>query len=430
MLLAATALLVIRQSSFAAQFPQGVSAEVCGDPAIPSTVADAVSRALQTRVSGALGLDVIFDRPSCQPLGHGATATYAVHVNATAPGTFQATGAVNVTIHNVSESIGHEGLLWFCNKPENLKSEGPLFDGTLEAGKPIRMLYHHQNRGNHPLMMRIEVVNDSDIAATVLVMPGDGRPNRDPLWSGVKALRQYLPELPSGSGEVLHLAAHTAEPIAYRSLVMGDTASGICSLKLVDGGPPTVEVRAEAVNPRYDLGPKWAQAEMDTSAWHWIDPHPVIPAVHANYEIHPEVYIDPFVNQSVTAVVGGQPASVRVGVEGIPRQGGGRALNGNYAVLHTFDVTLANPSSELGHVDIVFEATSGYSSCALALDGVCTVLHPTQKGESVVYVSIPLPAGETRHIKLLAMPVSGGYYPVTLTFRPAFGSATSKPRAS
>jgi hypothetical protein len=406
---------------FAAPFPQHFRAEVCGLPALATTVQSAIEGAIREGMKGAPNLDVTFTTSSCQPLFPNQKATYYTQVLATAPNCIQASGTVAVTIQNSGVPIGREHLLWFCNKPENLRTSGPLFDGALSSGEPIRLLYHHQNRGSQPLYMRIELVNAADKPARVWIIPGDGRPNRDPVWSGLKAARTFLPELLVGSGELIKLPAHSAVPIGFRRLVEGDTASGLCTLKLDSGGPATLEVRAEAILP-VELASDWASAMLDPAPWHWVKPHEVYNPVAASYEITPLVYLDPFVEAPLAAAIGGPASRATFGVEGIPRLGGGRGLNGNYAVLHTFDVSLSNPTSAPGHVEFWLDATTNYTAAVLAFPSRLIWLRPLQKGESRLFLTIRLAPGEHRNFKVRTMPVSGGWYPATIRLKPVVGN--------
>ncbi|MHB8635038.1 MAG: hypothetical protein ACYC96_01035 [Fimbriimonadaceae bacterium] len=408
-------------NTFAATFPQRLEVEVCGQPALPSTVASAVEGAIRVGLKGAPHVDLTFDNPPCRPLFPDQRATYLVRVVATAPNRDEASGNVAVAVRNSGEEIGHEPLLWFCNKPENLQTSGPLFDGNLAASQPIRLLYHHQNRGTQPLYMRIELVNDSDTPARAWIISGNGRPNRDPVWSGLRAAREYLPALLTGSGELITLPPHSARPIAFRRLVMGDTASGLCTLKLQPGGPTSLEVRAEAIDP-VALDSAWTSATMDSSPWHWVPPHPLYPRVKAAYTITPLIYLDPLVGDSVSASIGGAEAVVRFGVEGIARQGGGRGLNGNYGVLHTFQVNIANPTRTPGKVEFWLDATTNYTSAIFAFPTCLFWLRPLQKHESREFLSIPLAPGEHRTFKVRTIPISGGWYPATLRLKPVAGA--------
>jgi hypothetical protein len=102
---------------FAATFPQRIETEVCGQPALSTTVASAVEGALHSHVRGAPDLDLTFDTPAGQALFPHQRATFFVRVMATAPDRVQVQGNVAVTVINSGATIGHEPLLWFCNKP-------------------------------------------------------------------------------------------------------------------------------------------------------------------------------------------------------------------------------------------------------------------------------------------------------------------------
>ena len=86
-----------RAEAFAAAFPQRVQAEVCGQPALATTVESAVEGAVRAGVKGSPELDLTFDAPICRPLFGNQKATYFVRVLATAPNRVQAAGNVAVT---------------------------------------------------------------------------------------------------------------------------------------------------------------------------------------------------------------------------------------------------------------------------------------------------------------------------------------------
>jgi hypothetical protein len=221
----------------------------------------------------------------------------------------------------------------------------------------------------------------------------------------------------AGSGELIELPAHSAQPIGFRRLVMGDTASGLCTLKLTSGGPDSLEVRAEAIIP-VRLAVDWASAMLDPAPWHWVKAHPPYNRVASTYEITPQIFLDPFVEAHLSAEIGGLGSNLLFGVEGIPRQGGGRGLNGNYAVMHTFAVTLTNSTPKPGHVEFWLDATTNYTAAVFAFPSQFIWLRPLQQHESKNFLSIPLAPGEHRFFKVESVPISGGWYPATLRLKP------------
>jgi hypothetical protein len=135
----------------------------------------------------------------------------------------------------------------------------------------------------------------------------------------------------------------------------------------------------------------------------------------------------PFKTEKVNYSIGGRFAFIRLGQKPIPGQDG-RKLEGNFGVFYNIEALIDNPLSEATEVDVVFEASAGYSGAIFVVNGeikrIPTVL---SKEEALVY-RVKLNPGEQRTLNLLTVPLSGSSYPATLVLRPTNSAAVAKSR--
>jgi hypothetical protein len=192
--------------AYAANLPQTVSATVTGSPALASTVQGAVEGAIRTQLKTVPNATLKFNVTNAQQIQDGSSKTFVVKVTAEAPESFDRTGNVNVVVRNVPAGARKDSELWYCNHPENVKQAGPLFSAPLRLNAPARLLYHHINSASYPLFLRIQAINDTDIPAKVVLIPGDSSPDPNPVRAGMRAALQYFKAWASGSGEVVTIA--------------------------------------------------------------------------------------------------------------------------------------------------------------------------------------------------------------------------------
>ena len=139
-------------------------------------------------------------------------------------------------VHNLGLPQVKDEQLWYSNDPESVVRPGALFSSTLKLGSPVRFLYHHINASTDGMYLGVQAINDSDSAAKVMIIPGDSKPDRNPVRAGLKAARSVSAGVDVfGSGEVVTIPAHETLPISLRRLLPGETMSGLCSLRLLSG---------------------------------------------------------------------------------------------------------------------------------------------------------------------------------------------------
>lgn len=410
----------------AAKFPQSFAVTVTGDPANSETVRSAVEGALWTRVQVHESASYTFKMPDIGGLGFEQSRSFTVPVKATSDSAYDAEGNVVVTVRNEPVGYRAESELWYCNDPENLERPGNLFAGTLKNGQAVRMLYHHINASYNGLIVQVNAVNESDKPARVLIIPGDSKPDKNPVLAGLVAGDQLLRSWIKFSGEIVTLPPKTSLPIAMRRLSPNETMSGLCYIMLVDG-PQNVFVRADAL-PSYDGGARMAAAMQTPYPWRRLGAVALNRSL-GDMKMSPHVYPWPFKNEQVDFSVGGRHGFIRLGQKPIPNTSGGQ-LDGNFGVFYSIEANCENPNADPAEVEVVFEASAGYSGALFVLNGEVLRTPLLQPKEEALITKFKLNAGERRKFSMLTVPLSGSSYPATIVIRPAGTGAGPKPRDS
>jgi hypothetical protein len=401
---------------FAADFPQSLAAEVVGVPAAGSSVQGALASTLKTLLKGRNGVKFSYELPPTGQLATGESRTYNIRVRAEAPETFANSGVVSVKVKNLPLSRKQDAELWYSNNPEVVNRAMPLFSASLRTDTPARLLYHHINSATQPLYIRVQVVNLSDQPAKVVVIPGDSKPDRNPVRAGMTAADQYFRAWMVGSGEVISIPARSTLPISLRRLSPGDTASGLCGLRLVSG-PESVLVRTDAWPP-FNLDPAWQAAIESSTPWREVGCPPINDFDRAPYEISEHVYPNPHKSEEMSYEVGGRYGYMRIGQRPILRQDSGSRLDGNFGVIYNIKASVQNPTDEATDVEVVFESSAGYSGGLFIVNGTLMRTPLMQPKTESQLARFRLNPGASRHFDITTIPLSGSSYPATITIRP------------
>lgn len=402
---------------YAANLPQTVTAAVTGMPAGLDTVQGAVEGAVRTQLKTVPGATITFRPSDLPPLEAGASQTVDVKVRVESPRSFPREGTVRVAVRNLPIAKRSEGELWYCNDPESLKMPGALFSAPLLQESPVRLLYHHVNDSTYPLFVRIQLVNNSEKPARVLLMPGDSKPDKNPVLAGLVAADQFVRHWVNNSGEVATIGPHCSMPISLRRLNSGDTMSGLCALRLLAGGPDSLLVRADAIAP-FDADARWTAAINSSAPWRYVGAPPV-----TFYDKEPTVtsahiYPNPFKVEDVSYMVGGRYGFVRIGQKPISSISQANALDGNFGVVYTIKANMQNPTDTATDVEVVFESSAGYAGALFVVNGQVRRTPPLPPKSEAQLAVVHLEPGASKSLTLITVPHSGGSYPATVTFRP------------
>lgn len=399
------------------RFPQTVTAEVFGQPASAEIVASAAEAALRTRTTYLSGTKIDVPSVSVKSLAIGESTTVSVNVTASGEGLYPSSGAVKVTVRNVGAGRVFEDMLWYSNEPENLLEPGQLYWGRLNAEMPVRLLAHHYNKTSAPMVVQYFLVNRDVEPANIATIVGDAEPNKDPAKAGYQAGDKFFKDWLTYSAEVVRVPARSAVPLFSRRIGPVDTMSGLASLRLMGGGSQDVVVVAYA---------RWARDVSDTfkssveAARPW---QKILPVSLDTFDMpvvgSPKlVFRKPFKEESFDYQVGGKFAFIRIGQNPISAVDGTSGLEGNFGVHYLIDGTLQNTTDAPQKVEIVFEASAGYSGALFMVNNEYKPAGILQAKQTYLLWSATLNPGDKRAVRIQTMPLSGAHYPATITVRP------------
>lgn len=409
----------------AVDLPQTLAVSVTGAPASSSTIRGAVRTAVRTQLRRADGTHLKYEVPDVSSIPTGEKRLVRVPFRADRADSIPTQGFVDVTVSNVALSPTKDAELWFSNRPESIPGPGELFWGLLEPNAPIRMLYHHYNKSGSYLFVRLEVLNLSAKPAEVMVIPGDSQPSKNPTLAGLQAADQFARNWVQNSAEIVTIPPGSCLPISTRKLYLKQTMSGLCSMRLLPGGPETLLVRLVATPP-FGIDDKWAAGLNSSMPWQEIGLVPMPKVDNAALRTSEHVYGHPFLDREFSYRVGEAPTKFRIGSgEEISKRGTGEKLAGNYGVIYNLRTTIENPTDKPRQVALYMRASGGYAGGLFVIDGTVLrtpLLNPDQE---VRITSFRLEPGLRRFMVIQTLPLSGSNYPATLTLRPLDQDATS-----
>jgi len=411
-----SATLRVRVLPMAATLPTTVEAEVVGLPTNAETVASVIRGAIVTHTQRQPGATVTVDPINVDALAPGDSRSVTVRTVVNAPDAIPVEGSVTVVVRNPGVAKTPEAELWYCNDPETIRRPQELFRATLENEVPVRMLYHHIDESGGPLIFRVDVFNPSDLPARLMITPGDCKPDKNPVLAGLQAGEVFLRNYLTGSGEIVTIPPHSSMPLSFRPLTISQTASGLCYLRLLGGGPSMLRVIA-AADDMVPLDDRWTAAGQSPTPWREVGMQPIGGELGAGEDAQ-LIFPRPFREEAATYKVGGAFQFIRVGQKAIVRKTEGKPLDGNFGVIYQVLATATNPTNVAANVEVVFEASAGYSGALFVVDGVFRRVQPLQPKGEVQLARFRLEPNSTQQVSIMTIPLSGSSYPATIVIRP------------
>ena len=402
---------------YAAKFPMHLSAEVTGIPATADVVESAIQTAILARAAVPEGASVKLGSDAAPKLNSGATYTADLPIKVEAPNHFPASGLVRVTVKNIPVRRDAEKELWYSNDPENILAAGQIYWGELTPNAPVRLLFHHFNKASRPVVIQYVLANPTEQEVSVAMIMGDSDPSENPTLAGYRAGDQFFQAWLQRSGEVIRIPAKSVVPVVLRRIAPLETSSGLAHLTLFGGQGARVQLVGDAVLPEI-LDPTWRASGYP--AWPW---RKLRPTAMANYRgglngSPRHVYPSPLRTERFEFQVGGNFAFIRVGQLAIPDQEQDKRLLGNFGVQYDIRGTMSNPTDRATDVEVVFEASAGYSGALFVVNGKYVQANLLQAKQTVTLVKTTLAPGETQPVAVQTIPLSGAHYPATITVRP------------
>jgi hypothetical protein len=371
--------------------------EITGRPAPPDLVNGAMLSQLESAVATEPGAAVW---PLAQPgirksLAPGAAVTVSLPVELRGPGYLPRRGVVSVQVRNRALPRRAAEALFYSNAPEQVRRFGVLYRERLQREKPIRLLYHHQNRMPRAFYLALDLVNPGPQPVRLQVIEGAAKPIVDTVLVGHRAAARYIRRALRDEGTILEVPAGERRTVLVQRVAPAYTASGIYGLRLLDG--PTLVVQVSAARQR-EAGPATV-ADLKSPA------------------SSEEVYPSPSRRLQVAYRVGGHWGFATVGGPASEKSRPQRQLDGEYGVFYDIRVEIENPTTEERTVNLILEPAAGAARGVFLVDGRLIELPNLVPPAEYVLASIAMKPSSRSRVTLCTLPAGGSAYPMTLVVR-------------
>lgn len=401
---------------YALNFPLTVQASVLGSPAPAATVIKAARSALGQVPLPEGGKLTVISLPE-RSLASGAQVVQKARVRAEAPNAYPVEGEVDVRVINAGLMPRTEKELWYSNSPENVDGPQRLYWGSVAAGQTIRLLAHHKNVSKRNLDLAFSLGNPSDTPMQVGLSMGDARPDPNPTLAGYVAGDGFMREWMARSGVVLNLPPKSWTPIILRRVNPEDTMSALAQIHVMPNAQAPALLAGDAIAAG-SLPEPWRTGGTFPYPWGKLDP---LKWDAISAEGQPKhVYAPPIRNERFVHRVGGRFTFIRVGEKAIDStvDNSYETLLGNFGVHYSIDGEVVNPTPTPQDVEIVFEASAGYSGALFVVDGVYMPARLLQGKAEFVLWRRRMNPGDSMPVSIQTIPLSGAHYPCTIIIRP------------
>ena len=410
-------ILSVRVAPPAGYLPTSVDAVIVGRPAVASLVVATIRSAVMAgiRAEPTAKIRFVYSKRTPQMVP-GQRVTLNPTPIVSAVGRLTTARRVTVNIRNIGAEPFAESELWYSNHPEQVTGPQRLYWAKLEPGSGARLLYHHRNRSSRAMVVQYVLVNTGDEPVRVAISHGESIPADNPTLAGYRAGEAYLKLWAKNSAAVATVPPRSVIPLAIRRLSPSTTMSGLCTLRLIDGGSLLLIGDSRWAS---NVDQQWKEASAEMTAWAAILPRKLheFPMNLTGQRSH--IYPDPTKRIHVTYETGGQFGFVRFGEDAIERSDGQGSLAGNFGVVYNVTVRMVNTTSGPVEIVIEYEASAGYGGAVFRIDGLAVRTKLLQPKESEIVATYTVQPGKTKFVTLESIPLSGASYPTTLTIRPA-----------
>ncbi len=394
----ASADIAIRVAFNAGTIVGQTTLRVTGNPANPAWLAqeaaDWVTRLTQALPGAAVHIGTV--NPPAAPLFPDQSAQFVVPVQIAGGGQyFDQAGSTTVTVNDLRLEPPLSTLLFYDDDPEHITQDGVLFHGSLSVAQPTRLYYYHDVAvGPRRLVVALRA-NSEDTTSLQLVaaLPSPG---------GVPAVGQtltdaFLPIKTQNEGVILDLARDEPYILADVPMSADQTAVGIADIRVLSGGPVDLTVLAVSpgVDPRTLLnGPLLPDDTHHRTGVFAIDP---------GYGTH-----------TLTFSAGGEDAILIIPDATLrnvdPSSKGGDY--GDYGVVHTIDLTLANPGAVPAVAYFFFQPPGQIANGTFLIDGKIIDIGCVRLPSNYQVTAFDLLPGQTYHTTVKTMVNGGSYLPI------------------
>jgi hypothetical protein len=386
----------------AGTIPPNVSLTVTGNPADAAFLEQSVRSALDRRI-----------RPTLRPgasIGYGSFVPWplaalppggrtAVNVSVTLAGSDSnvwVNGVTTVYITNTTmPPAATPPLLFFSDDPEYLDTEGLVFRGVVDAQRPARLYYYHDDLG---LPRDLDVVLTAAAPSRVQVVQSGAGPDPDVMSVGHTVSRDFLLYEQQNEGTIVDVVPGAPVVLRHELIFQGELVAGAMDVRVVNGGPIAVSVVASPAGGR---------------------PEPYLNGPRVPYDGHNRhgtFALDGYGGIDAVYTVGGPDVSVLYGTKdrtphNVDPTDPGHDY-GDYGVVHRITFTLKNPTDE-PHVVYLYERPRGGPvRSSFLVDGQLKEVGCARLAQPYWFTTYQLAAHTTGASTTLTMTDGGSYYPL------------------
>jgi hypothetical protein len=303
-------------------------------------------------------------------------------------------GRQSLTLENRSMHLPRESVTFFSNKPERISRAQLLYFSRLRAHQAGRLVFHHQNQSGSSLDFVTRLLNMGTSPASVHVIPGLAKPDVNTFYVGYLSAEKFWSNLNSGNGYVLEIPPGEQVFLVNQKLSHGSTASGYMTLSNLSDS----ELRLETMSVNHGSPvPPW---QLESSG-----------------EASFCVFGEPFISADMQYGTGDNWMYLRLGNQLPQSSTDGTVLHGCYGMTHSFNVELRNTNTYPALIFVVLRASAGEVKGQFFLDDEFLGTSLVSSGEEQLLKDIPLRPGETKLLKIRAIPLNGGFYPASIIIR-------------
>jgi hypothetical protein len=387
-----------------------VSLMLTGDPASADFVREQVARAVREATQLRPGAQVIVSSDDVSfrgVLNQDDVASFDVPVLIQGNNLLEVDGKTHVDVQNVAVPRISPDSLMVSDYPERLTENGMLFTADLRSEQPSRFLYFHYNPPGQPsrrIVLRAQ--NLSREPSIVQFISGRGGPSPNEMEVGHTATKRFLVNVVQNQGRLLTLAGNSTTEIVVQDLPPGNIVCNLLQLRVLSGG--NVHLTLFAQNADESPEAEIASAELlEATHQHARGIYPI-----AEFHFASEWNVN------------GEYLELPVGELPLPNNLRGQALRGDYGVLQSFVVNVANPQASPQAVALYENPRGGRSTGTYLIDGVLVQSHQVPAYSRYKVRQYVVPAHGFVRITIVTMPEAGSSLPLRLIFAPDDGSVS------
>jgi hypothetical protein len=405
---------------YAAKLPQKLDAQVFGSPADSSLVRSAVLTAVMQNLKRPDYSAVQLGQFNVSGLNAGNEQTIRIPIKIEAAGHFPSRGDITINVRNTGNLKREEDVLFYSNEPENLSGPGRLYYGEIASNKTARLLVHHCNRTRVGLTSVYLLANQNKVPIRVAISMGDAEPDQNPTLAGYRAGDLFFRGWLAQAATVIEIPPESALPFIFRRMAPNDTSSCLATIQHLGGGDLPLRIIGEAVLPQ-SLPSVLKVDSYPARPWEGLRALPLDTLVFNINGTPSHVYPSPSRQETFDYQHGGPWAFVRIGQKAIPNDSGSGVLLGNFGVHYYIEGTISNPTDRPAKIDVLFEASAGYSGALFLVNGQYMAANILQSKATFMLKKVNLEPGGSERIRIQTIPLSGANYPATIIIRPENG---------